>query len=487
MERARAASSIRLAPRGGARIALVCLALASCAADGRGEAEEPTPAAVAANDAAPRGYLTTPAELAGVRRKAEEGVAPHPRNLKRLLAMAEKPWDFELRRVEVCKANADEPLWNDNGGGTPILYAKALAYHLMQEPRHADEVATILERIMTRVERIAIADRHCQLHFAWGVPELVASADLIEDRFRGRTCRGPASTSYHDPTLRSGDCKQLFQNWLVKNPYYVVSRAAADSQSNWGAAATNTTAYIADYLHDRPEVRLLHRHPPQLQGGRDVAHSPADAFAYANRLALERMSGHRVEYASRWSCDYLGGKQQDPRWPPVKSQISERGIVPEDARRQESCNVPTYDGEYQNYPQLHLGHNIQQCELMLRRGDRSCYDHVAETDLPGYRFVDPKGRRRATHLRAGRGSIERAIRAIIVDSKTEWRHDSALAVAWRYYYHHRRLDGFELWREQLDRGVRCEQDVCFGALTHGVGPDEVPILPDVVSTRGPES
>jgi hypothetical protein len=105
------------------------------------------------------------------------------------------------------------------------------------------------------------------------------------------------------------------------------------------------------------------------------------------------------------------------------------GNIPEDARRDEFCNVPRYNGQYQNYPQLHLGNLIQQCELMLRRGDRSCYDNVQIEDRPDFSFTDPAGKQRTTRLHAGRGSLERAINAVIVDSHTEWGRPSALAVA----------------------------------------------------------
>ena len=61
-----------------------------------------------------------------------------------------------------------------------------------------------------------------------------------------------------------------------------------------------------------------------------------------------------------------------------------------------------------------------------------------------------------------------AIKAIIVDSSTEWRHDSALAVAYRYYYTHHTLSGFEQWAPQIiGKQLTCSQDICFGGLTHG--------------------
>ncbi len=427
-----------------------------------------------------RGYLTTPQELTVIAAKAKQNIEPYKSTVALVIEVANEKWAYDLDKKETCPT-ADKPRWNDNDDGTPRLYARALAYHLTGEERYAAETRDILEKIMSKIEIIDIEEQQCRLNFGWGTPELVASADLIEEYWFNQTCTGPASTLYTDTEIISGDCKKLFQNWLVKNPYYVVSLSASNSNSNWGAAATNTTAYIADYLADRPEVKLLHREPAQLNSGQDVALSPSEAYIYANQIMLDRMNGYRVEYGSSDSCDYLAGGQQSDKWAPVKSQITENGIIPEDARREGFCNVPQYNGEYQNYPQVHLGNNIQQCELMLRRGDSRCFDNVDETDIPQYTFVGPKGANLVTHLYPGRGSIERAINAVIVDSRTPWNHEEALEIAYRYYYSHHTLPGFDKWFEQLgSRRANCSQDACFTALTHGFAPNETPELPPTI-------
>lgn len=425
-----------------------------------------------------RGYMTTPAELVAIQQKADQKIEPYRSAVSAVMKLANAAWDFPLESTVTCP-DSDSPAWLDNGGGVPVLYAKALAYHLTGNQQYAAEVKTILERIMSEVENISL-EQACRLRFAWGSPELVASADLIEDYWQGMTCQGPSGTLNSDNKLETGDCKDLFQNWLVKNPYYIVSYSATSSQSNWGAAATNTTLYIADYLWDRPEVVLIHRNPKQIDGGKTFEQSPAQAFAFSRQIMLDRMNGYRVEYGSSDSCDYLSGPQQNSQWTPVKSQISEKGIIPEDTRREQSCNAPAYDGAYHNYPQLHLGHNIQQCELLLRRGDSSCFDNVDQTDLPNYTFVDPKGATQTTHLYPGRGSVERVIQAVIIDSHTEWKHDSALAVAYRYYFNQHTLPGFEQWRAEIDAWGDCGQDSCFGGLTHGFAPGETPGLPPFV-------
>jgi hypothetical protein len=428
-----------------------------------------------------RGYLTTPGELEEIARRAGTGEEPYAAAVRSLLEEAQVEWDYRLRAVESCQSS-DDPEWIDDSGGAAQVYARALAYHLTGEERYAAEVRDILERVMRTVEEIETDDQQCRLNFAWGTPELVAAADLIEAYWEGQTCSGPESTRNGDGGTVEGDCKDLFQNWLVKNPYYVVSLSGLGSQSNWGAAATTTMATIADYLWDRPDVVLVHRQPVGNDDDEwdDESATAAEAYRQANELAIERMNGHRVELYSSESCDYLRGDQQDPRWAPVKSQITETGILPEDARRDESCNIPKYNGEYQNYPQIHIGNLIQHCELMLRRGDASCYDNVDDVARPNYTFTDPDGVEVTTQLHAGRGSLERAINAVIVDSGTEWRRPSALAVAYRYYRDHQTLGEVDAWRPYLQPGASSAQDLSFGNVTHALADgDRAPVPPSV--------
>jgi hypothetical protein len=409
-----------------------------------------------------RGYQTTPLELEIIRQKADEGIEPYASSRAAVIARAGNPWLWGFSAHETCP-NADSPGWNDNNGGTRVTWANALAYHLTGNPSHAALVRLILETAMVQVQSL---DPECDTNFGWGAPELVASADLIEEYWEGLSCSGPLTPTPGDPTLGVGPCKRLFQNWLAKNIYPLVSEMAASSQNNRGASGTNTLAHIADYLWDRDDVLLVHENPNRINGGNPYLFTPAQAFAHARQLALDRMNGYAIHLGNT-SCDHLGGIYQSPSYPPVKSQITPRGIIPEDARRDQFCNIPVYDGTYQNYPQGHVGSNLQQCELLLRRGDRSCYDNVDLSDHPEYPVLGPDGVLRTTHLEPGRGSLERAIKAIVVDSRTQWNHDPALEVAYHYYRHYGRLSGIGAWLPEIDERDRCTQNICLSTLTHG--------------------
>ena len=139
-----------------------------------------------------------------------------------------------------------------------------MAYHLVGDPRYADKLKDFLQNFMKQVQTISLDDAQCQLNFAWGIPELVASADLIQDYGNDQTSTWPISTSYTSMEIGSGNCKSLFQNWLAKHPYYIISLSAERSQSNWGAAVTTTLAYIADCLsvmHKRNTHEVIEENP----------------------------------------------------------------------------------------------------------------------------------------------------------------------------------------------------------------------------------
>ncbi len=385
-------------------------------------------------------------------------------------------------------SGAEDPRWIDNEGGAEVVYSKALAYHLTGNRNYADEVKQILQDVMIKVLEITTEKRQCQLNFGWGTPEFVAAADLIGEYWRGMTCQGPLTTRPGDNQLGRGDCQRLFQNWLAKNPYYIVSMT--HGINNWGTAAAVATGYIADFLWDRADVELVHRNPSYINGGRSFLFTPGEAYQHIKTHLIDSMNGYAVSYGSSRSCDLMSDSpDQDPRFGlPVKSQITENGILPADARRQEKCNIRVYNGNYQNYPQINLDNLIAYCELLNRRGDTSCFDNIDNSDIPNFSFSDKRGKSWVTHLHPGRGSVERALDAIITDAGTVWKREGGLTVAYRYYRKNKRLPGTQLsnWAQFIvDRGAgHCRQSICFGGLTHGFAPGEDPGPPPTVAPPG---
>jgi len=124
--------------------------------------------------------------------------------------------------------------------------------------------------------------------------------------------------------------------------------------------------------------------------------------------------------------------------------------------------------------------------MLWRRGDPSIFDNLDMTELPDFRYRDPKGNSRSTHLYPGRGSIEKAINAII-NAGTPWKHDGGLEVAYRYYYDHKRQPDTDLgkWLQEIDRPTGVNQEICFSTLTHGLAANEPPAAPPTVPPPTP--
>lgn len=108
---------------------LVCTSTAKSPADISGAVELPPTRS--------RGYLTTPEELLVIRGKAAQGLEPYQSAVAEVLAQAEQDWDFPRDPVTSCPSS-EQPAWNDDRGGTSVLYAKALAFHLTDQTHYAE-------------------------------------------------------------------------------------------------------------------------------------------------------------------------------------------------------------------------------------------------------------------------------------------------------------------------------------------------------------
>lgn len=409
-----------------------------------------------------RGYLTTPQELKFVAARAAKGIEPYRSAVRDAMKDAARPWMWTAPGSRSTCPSADEPAYLREGG--PIAYAKAVAYHLSGEVRFAREAQQAIAGLSGFPSfgppgKTRDPDRRCQLVLSWSVPHFIRAADLLEDF----------------PEWHASGAKARFQEWLAAVVYPTISFTAEVSVSNWGAAATNTEAYIADYLWDRPELRLV-SHNTAFADERTTTRTPGEAYEHAMQLALGRMSGVRAEGpgGSSSACDF------DPA---TKSMIRPDGGIPDELRRGSTgCKgaVIREDDHSNMYSQTHLQNVIAQAELALRRGDRRLYDYEA-ADAAAIEYQDPRGRTLRATLPAGRGSLRRALLFVLGEPSRQRPRalGSAAEVAYRYYRDPVLLSAIRAGRPHSgDRAMALE------TLTHAFSAGENPGPPPTVPPPG---
>ncbi len=409
-----------------------------------------------------RGYLTTPQELTQIRLKAGKGIEPYRSAVRQVLRDADQPWPWPVPSGDVTCPSADDPAYIKDG--SKLIYAKALAYQLTGQERYAQEVKTRIAALLGiggfgQPGNSRKPDRECQLVLSWSIPGFIRAADLLE---RNRE-------------WQSSGIKARFQTWLAEVVYPTISFTAEVSVSNWGAAATNASAYIADYLWDCPELRLVSYNRLDARGP-TTARSPAETFEHANQLALDRVNGRRAEGrgGSSSSCDF------DPS---TKSMIRPDGGIPDELRRGSSgCGATRIlENDHSNmYSQTHLQNVIAHAELLLRRGDRRLYDNIAE-DRATVSYVDGRGVAHTVILPPQRGSLRKAILFILAapSFQTPRSLKTAGEVAYRYY----RDPGMKAVIA-ASRPNSGERAMAYETLTHGFAENENPGPPPTVPPPG---
>ncbi len=432
----------------------------------------------------PRGYLTTPAELRTVSELAKRGQEPYRSAVVSALRYADRPWQWNPLPASVKCASysrtAKDPQETSGGQyeaadeapkvtgalhksavepaylshGSVLVYAKALAYHLTGKTVYADQTMEAIAGLLGAENFGAPGDssptdKQCQLNLSWYIPGFIRAADLLE--------------SY--PAWRQSGIKSRFQSWLASVVYPTISFTAEISVSNWGAAATNAEAYIADYLWDRSDLRLVSYNSSAAKTPTS-ARSAADAYEHANTLALDRMNGVRAEGpgGSRSACDVDAES---------KSMIRPDGGIPDELRRGSSgCRGKKIleDDKSNMYSQTHLQNLIAQAELLLRRGDRRIYDNIATTPQQ-FTYKDPSGTARTVILPAGRGSLRNAIMFVIASPSRQRIRAlrSALEVANHYYNDPVMLEA--VIKTRPNSGGRA---MSFETLTHAFSPETSP-------------
>lgn len=408
-----------------------------------------------------RGYLTTPQELRQIKARAKQGLEPYNSAYHDVVRYANRTWDWPVLSRPVTCPTADEPAYVRKG--SVLVYAKALAYHLTGDEQYALGAKAAIEGLLGiasfgKPGNSKKPDRQCQLNLSWSIPGFIRAADLLED-YQAWKQRGT---------------KERFQNWLAEVVYPTISFTAEVAVSNWGAAATNCSAYIADYLWDRGDLLLIS------YNGLDsteptTARRSAEAYEHAIQLALNRMNGIGAvgRGGSAKACDFSSA---------TKSMIRPDGGIPDELRRGSTgCSGPRIlENDKSNmYSQTHLQNVIAQAELLLRRGDRRIYDNI-RTDSLLITYKDPKAAQHPALLPPGRGSLKQAILFVLdAPSFQEPRSlKSAAEVAYRYYRHPAMLKAVLSTRPNSN-----DRAMSFETLTHGFAEGENPNAPPIVPPR----
>lgn len=330
------------------------------------------PAATAEQVKGPsRGYLTTPQELAEIKRKADLGIEPYRSAVSAVVAYAQGGFLTKASGTVDCKASATPQYL---AHGAPLAYACALAYQLTGDVRYAAKAKGGIQGLYAITGLQAGGD--CPLTMGRLMPAWICAADLIEDYW-------------------SKSEKREFQNWLAALVYPTLLTKYARG-NNWGAVITNAGQYVADYCWDRPELKL---------GGE----TPAAAYIRMRQAALDRMNGLIFDTCGEGV-----------------SMIRPDGGIPEELRRTTTCDETklTANSSAHGYTEGWLSGAIGQAELCLRRGDNALYENLMTTagQTPGGKV-----------LPAGRGSIKKAINFVIQTNALRWEKKQTLMIAARYY------------------------------------------------------
>ena len=213
-----------------------------------------------------RGYMTTPQELAAIAGKAAKGIEPYKTAVAKILVYANQPSYWPYGKIDGPQDAAGKTLVPAYlGHGSPLIYAKALAYHLTGNVQYAASIRGFLLDLIDTTGyggEIYTGGNQNILNLSWYIPGFIMAADLIEG-YAGWT---PAD-------------KRSFQEWLAREIFKKVEWNSDVRSSNWGSAGSATTAIIADYLTnsglsmvDR-EGNLLHI-SPGLCGSQAAAAGP---------------------------------------------------------------------------------------------------------------------------------------------------------------------------------------------------------------------
>ncbi len=383
-----------------------------------------------------RGYVTTPGELATVAEKASRHQQPYQNAVDDLVRFARSPnyWPFGSIRGEQGCSETLEPEFL--GNGSPLIEAKAMAFHLTGDKEYA---AAVREKLLQLPSTFGYGGNNysgsnqCILNLSWYVPGFIIAADLIE---------GYESWSESD--------KRSFQRWLANEVYPKVEWASDVRSNNWGAAGSATAAMIADYLVDYPEDL-------RSRTGKKV--TVADAYRTARQRQIDRFDGN--SYMDNYGCKTAFGQGIRP----------DGGIPWELVRGTSGCDarwIKDLDKSW-TYMQTFMQGAVMHAELLLRRGDASLYNNETRT---------------------GAGSLLRAIHFLIENpagKSVPWKEPNGkqtLELTYRYYRDPAMAEQLRVGKKDRYIGGKSGQMLHFGTITHGFAMGEDPGPPPTVSPPG---
>jgi len=215
-----------------------------------------------------RGYMTTPQELVVAAHKAAQGIQPYKGARDQVLSFAGSPSDWPYGAISGQQDCSGTMTPSYIGNGAPLIFAKAMAYHLTGDSQYAADVRS---KIMDLTDTYGYGTAYsggnqCILNLSWYIPSWIMAADLIQD-YSGW----------------SSSDKQTFQHWLAFELYQKVDWASDRGSNNWGSAGSATAGMIADYLTGSG-LLLTDRNGGQL--------TPGQAYAQAKQQQLDRINGN---------------------------------------------------------------------------------------------------------------------------------------------------------------------------------------------------
>ncbi|HZD35119.1 MAG TPA: alginate lyase family protein [Nitrososphaeraceae archaeon] len=371
-----------------------------------------------------RGYMTTPKELRLIVQKANMNIQPYKAAVEGILDFAGDPssWPKSSSSIEGSQdcEETKEPRYIFDG--SPLVYAKALAYHITENNAYAVEVK---KRILDLTDTIGYGGdeysgaNQCILNLSWYMPGWIMAADLIED-YPGW----------------SVDDKRQFQQWLADVVYEKTAWSSRNRKNNWGSAGSATSGMIADFLWDSSYL---------LEGD-----TPREAYSEHRQHQLDRM-GTAIPFDS--VCDIWG--------------IQWYGGIPDELVRGSSgCDAKWIvdNDDSWVYTMTHLQGLVMHAEFLLRRGDNAIFENMA---------------------RDGSGSLLRAIHFVInnpfkPEKSTYWRANQILEVTYRYYRDAPSAEQLRLGQPDRYVGGASGQMLHFGTITHGFAVGEDPSSPPTV-------